>query len=513
MLPRLLPVVALALAALAAACGSPQEEVDSSEGAVVSGGVSGSDTALFQDDRVGRQLKDNLANIPQDYPSFEKLFKIGRDCARADGKKEIFIVEEAQTRAVEGSTANVKTTKLMPRAVITGCNTGDPSDINTVKGSFSLMAALVSSERAPGAATGDTMKMTPLEVMAFDDTTGLYNFYVFEPTGPGQPGTVTRFFQKDGTVFQRRLVGGSKTPNDAAPHTSDACFRCHVNGAPLMNELHEPWTNWISPKKKLPTAAMSGTTKALVEQATLADQLEGIILAGTQTYIGGLAAGKGWVNRTRDGLLPGGVSRLLQPLFCETELNYVSADTSLGIPPQVFFDPSVTAGAGLAFPDPANGAPFLFPVRAARDELVERTLIKRDYLTEGMAVAIRLIDDENDIFSAKRCGVWSDVKQEITKAAAGEADQRLEPADVKAVLAKVLTAKLPSLGLQPARLEYLKARLAGTIHQKKQAAYNVEVSARFDALDKNVAKREAARKAAARKLFPNPANPMPILDR
>jgi hypothetical protein len=520
MVRRLLPLSSVVVvAASAAACGAPPDDgASGSQDVTAASALFGDETSMFQDDRVGRALKDSLANVPQDYPSFEKLFKMGRACARPDGKKEIFIVEEAQSRPVEGGVqSKTKSSKLMPRAVITGCNTGDTSQSATVKSSYSLMTALISDEGEPNAASGDTMSMTPLEVMAFDDKTGLYNFYVFEPTAAGKPGTVTRFWRnKDGKVFRRKLVGGTVAPTDITPHEHDACFRCHVNGAPLMNELSEPWTNWISPKKKLPTSTMSGTTKELVDQASLADLLESIIRAGTQDYVNGLHAQDGWLNRTRDGKLPGGTSKLLEPIFCETELNYLSADTTNGIPLQVFFDPSVTLSAGLALPDaPAGGnapVPFLFPIRAVRDEVTERSLVKRDYLTDGMAVAIRLIDDENDVFSTKRCGVFTDLKAAIVKAEAGEVDKALEPKDVKTIVRQVIESKLPTLGIQPARLEYLKARLAGTVQQQKQVAYNAELNTRFAALDKDIGKREAARKDAARKMFPNPANPMPILD-
>jgi len=401
----------------------------------------------------------------------------------------------------------------MPRAVITGCNKGDTGDPASLKNSYSLMTALVSREDA----RGDTLSMTPLEVIAFDDKTGLFNFYVFEATATGKPGTVTRFWRnKDGKVMQRRLASGSKTPADAKPHTHDACFRCHVNGAPLMNELAEPWTNWISPKKRLPTVAMSGTTKELVDSASLADMLEGIIRAGTDQYVGGSRAKAGWLNRTRDGLLPGGIAKIVEPLFCETELNYVSSDTRLGLPPQVFFDPAVTANASLAFPNPPAGPrpiPFLFPIRAHHNEAAERALEKRDYVTDGMIAAIRLIDDENDIFSAKRCGVFTDVKRELAKAEGGEADKRLEPRDVKELLKRVIKAAMPTLGLQPARLEYMNARLAGTVADKKQAAYNTELAQRLETMDKSPAAiraRDVARKKAAEGLFPNPANPRPV---
>jgi hypothetical protein len=525
MVRRFPPWIPLVAASLAAACGSPEDDVDSASGAQATGdrAIAGAEDSLFGDDRVGRSLKDKLGDVPSDYPAFEKLFKVGRECKRADGKSEIFIVEEAQTRSVEGgSTKGGKTSQLLPRAVITGCNTGDTSDPKTVKSSYSLMSALISDPGVPGARSGDTMSMTPLEVMAFDDTTGLFNFYVFEPADADKPGTVTRFFRnKDGKVMQRRLTGGSATPAAAKANGDDACFRCHVNGAPLMNELAEPWTNWISPKKSLKPeilATMSGTTKELVEKASLADQLEGIIRVGTADYVGGLAASVGWLNRTRDGLLPGGITKLIEPLFCHTELNYLSADTTLGIPMQVFFDPSVAApalAAGLTLPEAQDEVPFLFPVRAVRDEAVQATLVKRGYVTDGQAIAIRLLDDENDVFSTKRCGIFADVKKEIAKREAARTDKSkpLSPAEVKGAIVLVVNGKLPSLDLEPARLEYVQARMAGTVPQKKQQTYNAELVRRFETMDKDVAKRAAARRLAAERMFPNPMNPLPILEK
>src|SRR5262249_3220218 len=160
------------------------------------------------------------------------------------------------------------------------------------------------------------------------------------------------------------------------------------------------WSNWVSPKKRMVVSPVAGATKDLAAVASLADQLEGIITAGIDAHESGDGAARaGGVNRTRDGLLPGGVPKMLEGPFCDTELNHRSPDTTLGLPAEVFFDPAVTAGASLVYPDPEAGSgpiPFLFPIRSERDALSERVLVKRGYLTDGMAVAIRLIDDEND---------------------------------------------------------------------------------------------------------------------
>lgn len=514
MIRRSLFVLAsLAVAVLGAACGSPEETTGEQEGEVNTGSaLFGGDTSLFGNDRVGLRLKDDLAAIPKVYPELEDVFKVGRACVREDGKKEIYIVEEASDRS-GGSTAETST--LLPRAVVGGCNTGDPSDPATAKNSFSLLSALISRENR----SGDTMVWDFLESMAYDERTGLFNFYTFnrqlEKDGPRV--AMARFWRSgDGKVFRRVLPMGATEPKEPeivydGKNGDKACFGCHLNGAPLMNELSEPWTNWISPKKRLPTSKLSGSTKELVEQATLADHLEQVIRSATETYANGLHPLDGWVNRTRDGLLPGGVAEMLKPLFCQTELNYLSADTTLGLPLQLFFDPSVTAGAALMLPavtaDAKTMRPFLLPVRAVRDEVTERVLVKRDYITDGIAVAIRLLDDENDVFSSKRCGVFEDVKKEL---AATASTGKVEPKEVKAMLRRVIGDKAPKLGLDPAHLTYLQARLAGTVHQKKQEAYFEALRRRFEGMDKDVAKREAARKKAMDDAdFPTRPRPQP----
>src|SRR5215813_5905366 len=121
---------------------------------------------LFLNDRVGRMLKDHPEKAPKTYADYEELFQVGRKCARTDSK-EIFVVDETGTRTDTGSG---KTDKPLPRAVITGCQK-DPSNPDSLRDSYSLMTALISTTGSGAAdpAKGDTMVLTPLEVMALDD--------------------------------------------------------------------------------------------------------------------------------------------------------------------------------------------------------------------------------------------------------------------------------------------------------------------------------------------------------
>src|SRR5260221_2190854 len=161
----------LLLAGVAAACSSGPADDTSSDNLAAVAATPGQ-KGFYGDDRVGAALKDHPELIPTNFGEYEQLFKVGRACARTDSK-EVFVVQESQTR---GQTGDEKTAALLPRAVITGCNTGNVRDFPTLRNSYSLMAALISDPRMPHAADGDTMVLTPVEAVALDNTTGEYNF-------------------------------------------------------------------------------------------------------------------------------------------------------------------------------------------------------------------------------------------------------------------------------------------------------------------------------------------------
>jgi hypothetical protein len=281
-----------------------------------------------------------------------------------------------------------------------------------------------------------------------------------------------------------------------------------------MNELSEPWTNWISPKKSLSTDKMSGLTKELVANASFADQFEGIIRAATAEYVSGDAKTKGWLQRTLSGALPGGVAKMVRPLFCENELNYLSSDSTKGVPAQVWFDPSVTAQSDVVFPPAPAGnvaVPFLFPIRSVYDESAQEALVDAGFVDFDVAVAIRLLDDENDIFSPQRCGVFDTVSSQLKTLG-----DKPQPAAVASLIKNVVTQKLGSMQIQPARLAYIKVRLSGADHDAAQDAYNAELLTRWQKMDQTttgIGPKETKRKSQAKAMFPgNVTNsPLPTL--
>ena len=479
---------------------------------------------LWGNDRVADVLKKSPDKVPGTYPEVEKLFGIGRACARQDSK-EIFVVEEPSSRATGEQES---TSQVLPRAVITGCNT-DRQDPESVRQSFSLMVALVSSPDAPHAAEGDPMVLEPVEVMALDTKTGLYNFYVFESNGSGKPGTVTRIM-RDATD---RVLELEKLPGKAATKRVSEdrrCFNCHVAGGPLMNEMTEPWTNWVSTHKMLPEeSSLTGETASIVTEAaalhgehsrsSLANDLEQTMRAAIRTWVYGAsdAAGSGFGQMMLDGTQPGGMPQMLRSVFCQTELGFMSSSDT--VPLELFVDPAAVSGAGFVKPTAYPSEPFeLLPVRSEMDKRIEAFLQKTGYLTARTITAIRLVDDENDIFSSARCALHAEAVEGLPAA----------PADVDAHLRKLLLAK-HAAGALPAmsapRSAYLAALLDGAIPDaslaKPRAAYFAEAKLRFEkataqlTTSKGRAKLAArldARQMAAHEMFPDSANPLPVLD-
>ncbi len=529
-------LVAALAAATAFACGvAPEEDVEDGAGA-----QQVSEATFYGDDRVGDVLRGKPELVPADFPTFEKLFAVGRACARADSK-EIFVVEEEQTRlAGVRELHEVTTTKLMPRAVVTGCNTRGAADPSGPEQSFSLMAALISDPGMHAAAQGDTMRMWPLEVMALDRKTGLYNFYLFEPAvtpqdpfaelPAGTKGRVTRVYRAvekrpglagtgEWNVFQRRLEAGRGVTAEAQPiGGGNRCFNCHVDGAPLLNEVADPWRNWVSSKQSMPSSAMAGVTKSLVDEAvpnpttgraSLANDLEPIMRAAVSRYVSGTGR-NGWARATLAGDLPGGLTRALESVFCQTEVNYASADESYPI--EMFLDPSVASAASLVPPSSYGDdrVAFQVPVRGMRDKATERWLVDNGYLSAATEMAIRLVDDERDIFSATRCGLLAKLGSELPATDPTQVHDRIRAT----VLAEA--DALPFAATQPKRLAYLKALLTPGIRRDVALReYLAELAARWAGLDQSeraIKATERERKRDLRAMYPRASNPMPRLD-
>jgi hypothetical protein len=515
--------------AAGAACAPSEDETDTSEGAFTPEAA----IDMWGDDRVGNKFRNftpdaTCKQIPRNYPEIEECFGIGRKCKRADSQ-EVFVVEERQSRTLNAPIK--KAEQILPRAVVTGCGSG--TNAAALETSFSMMVGLFS----PQTKSNDPILLDDTEVMAYDKTTGLFNYYVFSDTG------VTRVYRDGASVKERTFSFATKQASKPASSADARCFGCHVNGAPIFNELSNPWTNWVSQVKPFPETQLGGVTKELVDLAvpnqskgtsSLAGSFEQIIKAADCKYVAGscnkvaveasdaIAAEErgmklqnGFGHRVLEGKEAGGVGRLLKSVMCETELNYTSATDAF--PMEVFWEPAIVGSAIGKITNDGSGEVRQFPIRSEFDKDMELFLIGRMILAPSTKDAVRLVDDENDIMSTMRC----DLHKEVAKAGLTpqNANTRIKDA-IRSHLAGA--SKFPWVDTQPARAAYLSALLDKGKKEREEArtAYLREVSGRhlriqkpfqdfdLDQINKLLA-RVKERQDKAERMFVN-RGPVPI---
>ncbi|MFO0737032.1 MAG: hypothetical protein U0270_14185 [Labilithrix sp.] len=516
-----------AVGVLAAGCSASADDVDRSESAVHAPPLDEAKEldSILGDDRVARYLHANPRGIPGRFGQVEEAYGIGSKCNRTDSH-EIWTVEEKDTR-ITG--AQVEMPDLMPRVVVGGCQ----QTLGNFRDTFELTVAMVSSNVPTD--INDAIPDIPVEFMALDNTTGLFNFYVLEPTPGSDNGTVARFVRlADGTVQKWTKIPGKAATKEDFPQGK--CFNCHVHGGPVMNELTEPWTNWVSQHHEL-SRPMTGYTHALVSESrpfpgdthtrsTLAQDLERVTRASIAMWVEGIPGvpGSGIGQQTLDGKQPGGVSKLLRSVFCESEVNYASVLHPDAVPTPLFLDQSIADLAGLQpAVAPFSGADWtLLPVRSETDQRIEKFLIKRGILKLDTVNAARVFDDMHDIFSAKRCALHEDATARLAPGVTPDTAVR------ESILASLdkddadRKAGKPSTTTAPQRA-YIRALLSSTItsedRDSAEAAYISDVTARFQAeatkLESatglaELSKRWTDRQAAARAMFPKPENMLPL---
>lgn len=473
---------------------------------------------ILGNDRVGRAYRAKPSLISAQLPDFEDAFGVGRACKRV-ASKEIFIIEEKSNRF---GGKQQDTLNLEPRAVIGGCNM--TSTGASLRPSFELFVAAISDKSY---APEDPFSVQPVEAMALDETTGLYNFYIMERPEPSTPHarpTVTRFIRRaDGEVMRLQKVANRDATIEVS--TNRKCFDCHIHGGPVMNELTQPWTGWVSSSQLYSNPNLTGISRELVSEArpfrsehgrsSLANDLEKITRAAIATWVEGLPEkpGSGLGPQVLSGEQPGGVTGLLKSVLCETELNFASASDT--VPFQMFVDDAVADFVGLQRPLTsvfASTFPLLLPTRAETDKRIEVFLQKKRILRPDTVLAARLVDDEHDIFSTKRCGLHPIVATAIAAGATPEA------AVVDAIKG-TLSAKS-----QSPRERLIAALLDPNTSDEDRdaatAAYTKDITARFTAETAKLESAEGlaeldARLAKVQKqtqvMFPSTANMLPRL--
>ena len=143
-----------------------------------------------------------------------------------------------------------------------------------------------------------------IELMSWDASKQAFNFY-------RRPRTPNWDWKGDSNAaFQTGSIGRG-------------CFACHVHGAPIMKELHRPWSNCHSEVATIPPDVITDAairTSPLFTQRSRANELEPVLI--------------GWINKSvtahvATAAKTGTVSSppdLLRPLFQTTTINLESSN-------------------------------------------------------------------------------------------------------------------------------------------------------------------------------------------
>ncbi len=186
------------------------------------------------------------------------------------------------------------------------------------------------------------------------------------------------FYKLDRRSKTDRLTWTFRGSSDGADAIADTqrggtCFRCHVNGAPVMKELLFPWNNWHSVASRAqylvpgggpitwPVATSSHLARTAGQGGGLAqaEKLEASIISPIRRFNGSRIQSRfplglsGDVPKTdANGLVQvDQARRLLRPLFVTTEFNLISSKVKSGLHPI----PAPNAqGPGQPVPIPAS---------------------------------------------------------------------------------------------------------------------------------------------------------------
>ena len=317
------------------------------------------------------------------------------------------------------------------------------------------MDLMISSGAVSPVSGAPDERSTFLQVMAWDRA-GHFNFY--------------QRISEDGWV-----LAGSSWDAFEPESRGRGPFDSHVNGAPVMKELREPWSNWHSMDADVLTHLAPDDplrSDPLMANLVGAEDLERLVGGGIRRWTNARLA------RTVDGPAPVETDGLLRHLMTNTTVNLIasrdraamaSSKGTLRVPLSIFFDVELLLNRGLllgpfdAVPDVLAANPVISaadyidaidatgmalvgegrdgsPVRvpgdgffaliapepAAEDTAMVAALIERAILTERFAGCAAMVDFPNPVFSAERADLMIALPDFFDpRAGAGPISQRL----------------------------------------------------------------------------------------
>jgi len=260
-----------------------------------------------------------------------------------------------------------------------------------------------------GIRAGATSMPAGVELISFDDTAGVYNFYDSDGSGLNFFGSSKDLLKGPGSGETRR------------------CAKCHTGGGLVMKELDTPWMNW---EGHIDMPGAQPIVDAIKDLGTKTSgiEFEGLVKAGNTKW-----------NKTRLETLKAGstaVADLLKPLFCTVEINLANGsnfaspviggtggDQLSSIPFKSMLDPQIKGFGSIpiTFADydtliKANGQ-TLSSVPGAIDSIIDYAFVERSHADKDFVNQLKaagIIDDDfikdvlmvdftRPIFSDDRC--------------------------------------------------------------------------------------------------------------
>jgi hypothetical protein len=344
--------------------------------------------------KIAGRLNDPLANL---------AFKTGDDCPRSfqDIMAKLRLTDKEgcpdessgiNTRVVS-ETAQAMDTPTNYRMVTSRkCDGRDTHELL-----FSLF----------GVSAGATSLPSGVEIIAFDKTAGVFNYYETD-------GSEITFF------------GNSKDMLKGDAGNTRRCAACHTGGGLIMKELDTPWMHWEGHLDTPGAAELVSANADLGSKATGAE-FEGVVKAGNRLWN---------TSRIASVREDSSLKETLRPLFCTVEVNIDNgADFKSPVeggpggselsrvPFDSLLDPQLSGfgGISVAFADydaaiKANGQ-RVQGVAGAIDTVMDYAFIERshadnDYVDKLEAAGIvdeefikdvLMVDFTRPIFSDERC--------------------------------------------------------------------------------------------------------------
>ena len=237
-----------------------------------------------------------------------------------------------------------------------------------------------------------------VEVIAFDATAGVFNYYETD-------GQTLNFFGNSNDMLK-----GTGEDDDRR------CAGCHVGGGLIMKELRAPWLHWEG------DTTTPGVDTLVKSNALLGSKGNGIELEGTIDSANSL-----WNPKRIDFMKKvGDTKELLRPLFCTPEIQIGSGGPGSvsSVPGDLLLDPVLNNFPFLAFDNadyqaliaengqevrgtgkPDTFFPFAFPHRASIDADYVQQLISKRVVSQEFVKDVLSVDFTRPIFSEDRCSL------------------------------------------------------------------------------------------------------------